>query len=84
MSLDDLDVRIAKLEQETAEIIDKIRNFDFINGSIDELEKYDIILQYLKERTLDLLDEVEIEELLESVKQGLIDEGYLNNDYEKE
>lgn len=83
MELDDLEERISKVKGEIKKVIKKINDFDLDNDSVEELAQYEKLLSCLKEKVLDLMDEVDIELLLQSVNQSLIDEGYIKT-YEKE
>lgn len=82
MSQDDIKTRVARTERETKEILAKIRSFDPQTDNVDLLLEYQKQLNALKQRTEDLLVDIEIEELLDSVNQSLIDEGYIT--YEEE
>lgn len=82
MSQDDIETRVAKTEKETDELLAKIKSFDPQNDSVDTLLEYQKQLTDLRQRTDDLLVDIEIEELLETVNQSLIDEGYIT--YEEE
>lgn len=78
---DDLEERVSKLKQEIDDIVKKINNkldnFDMENDSIEEIAQYEILMENLRERGSDLMDEIEIEILLETVNQSLVDEGYI-------